>query len=575
MEFVPGQRLAEVLEKKGPLPVAYACHYMRQVALGLQHAHERGMVHRDIKPSNLILMPGSKGQVKILDFGLAKVISERNTEKGLTESGAYMGTPDYCAPEQAEDARTADIRADLYSLGCTLYCLLAGHPPFQEDTPMKTYLAHLQKQPQPLPELRKDVPAELWQVVKRLLAKDPAQRYQQPIEVFRALSVFVKTGAKSSSAPAPGVGSPVKGTRLAADTNQVKKVLREVPGKTPPKKAPPKEDASPFANLVDTPAHPRKAKETTGSAKRAPALWSRLWPALAAVGLLLLVLGGMWASGIFKVKMPEGNFTEEKITNSIGMKLVLVKPGTFLMGSPPDEAGRFEDEDQHEVEITRPFYMGAYEVTQEEYERVLDNNPSWFSSTGNGKDQVKGMNTRQFPVEVVSWEDASEFCRRLSELPEEKSIGRAYRLPTEAEWEYSCRGGHLFKSPSPPFHFGNSLSSTQANFHGNSPFGDAPKGPYRKCTTKVGSYSPNSLGLYDLHGNVWEWCADWFDAEYYKRGPRQNPQGPENGESRVLRGGAWDDGGRYCRAAFHFGLAPGDRRINTGFRVVFVVGAKD
>src|SRR5215468_8383545 len=197
MEFVPGESLAEVVQRRGPLPVVNACHYVRQAALGLQHAHEQGMVHRDIKPQNLMLTP--KGRVKILDFGLAKVVSEEHSSTGLTASGACMGTPDYIAPEQATDARTADIRADLYSLGCTLYCLLAGRPPFREDTAMMTILAHMQKEPQPLPELRPDVPEALWQVVGRLLAKDPASRYQKPIEVAQALSYFIRPGAKGDA----------------------------------------------------------------------------------------------------------------------------------------------------------------------------------------------------------------------------------------------------------------------------------------------------------------------------------------------------------------------------------------
>jgi serine/threonine protein kinase/WD40 repeat protein len=312
MEFVPGQSLAEVLEKKGPLPLANACHYMRQVASGLQHAHERGMVHRDIKPSNLMLMP--KGQVKILDFGLAKVASERGTGKGLTSSDAYMGTPDYSAPEQATDARTADIRADLYSLGCTLYCLLAGRPPFREDTAMKTILAHLQKQPQPLPELRSDVPAGLWAVVERLLAKEPGQRYQKPIEVVPALAPFVKSsakpGAKSVSAPGLGVGSPGKGTMIGADTSQIKKILREVPGKAPPTQMPAKDDASPFEDLDDTSALPRKAKR---------ARWGGaggVISVLAGVGVLLLALVGLWASGVFKVKTKDGTIVLENLPSN-------------------------------------------------------------------------------------------------------------------------------------------------------------------------------------------------------------------------------------------------------------------
>jgi serine/threonine protein kinase/HEAT repeat protein len=304
MEFVPGQSLAEVLERKGPLPVVNACHYMCQVALGLKHAHERGMVHRDIKPSNLILMPGPKGQVKILDFGLAKIISESGMRTGITASGDYMGTPDYCAPEQALDAAKADIRADLYGLGCTLYCLLAGRPPYQEDTAIKTVMAHMQKEPKPLPELRKDVPVELWQVVKRLLAKEPGQRYQNPVEVFRALSVFVKPGAKPpakvDSAPVQGVGSPVKGTKVAADTGQIKKILQEVPGKSPPKKEQTKKETSPFENLVDTSTPLSKAKGRRESAKRLTKALYRSWPALVGAGVVLLVLLGVWARGVFK-----------------------------------------------------------------------------------------------------------------------------------------------------------------------------------------------------------------------------------------------------------------------------------
>jgi hypothetical protein len=200
MEFVPGQSLAEVLHRKGPFAVAQACDCVRQAALGLQHAFEQGMVHRDIKPQNLMVTP--HGQVKVLDFGLAKLASERRAGTGLTASGAYMGTPDYSAPEQATDARKADIRADVYSLGCTLYCLLAGRPPFQEETPVLAILAHLEKQPRPLPELRPDVPAALWAVVARLLAKDPGRRYQTPAEVARALAPFARAGGKAGQVPA-------------------------------------------------------------------------------------------------------------------------------------------------------------------------------------------------------------------------------------------------------------------------------------------------------------------------------------------------------------------------------------
>jgi WD40 repeat protein/predicted Ser/Thr protein kinase len=201
MEFVPGRSLAAVLAKKGPLPVAHACHYTRQAALGLQHAHEHGMVHRDIKPHNLMLTP--KGTVKILDFGLAKMVSEQGRGDGLTATGTYMGTPEYSAPEQADDAHRADIRADVYSLGCTLYALLAGRPPFREKTDFKTILAHVEQAPPPLPGLRPAVPAALWAVVAKMLAKKPEDRYQTPSEVAAALAPFCRPGTKVNAGPAP------------------------------------------------------------------------------------------------------------------------------------------------------------------------------------------------------------------------------------------------------------------------------------------------------------------------------------------------------------------------------------
>jgi uncharacterized protein (TIGR03067 family) len=209
MEYVEGMSLARLVALRGPLPVAQACDYVRQAALGLQHAHERGMVHRDIKPHNLMLTPG--GQVKILDFGVARFVVESLTGDGqrgaglvpapgaagqpLTLLGAVVGTPDYIAPEQAGDATRADIRADIYSLGCTLYHLLAGHPPFPEGTSVQKVRAHAGCLPRPLSEIRPDVPVGLGRAVARMMAKDPAARYQTPAEVVEAVASLVPGAA--------------------------------------------------------------------------------------------------------------------------------------------------------------------------------------------------------------------------------------------------------------------------------------------------------------------------------------------------------------------------------------------
>ncbi len=193
MDYVEGTTLARLVEERGALPVDRACDYVRQAALGLQHAFERGIIHRDLKPQNLMLVrPADAPQgerVLVLDFGLARFL--REGEAALTHSGTALGTPDYIAPEQATDARRADVRSDIYSLGCTLYFLLAGHPPFPDGTSVEKLLAHLCKKPRPLAELRADLPPGLPQIVERMMAQDPAARHQTPGDVAAALAPFV------------------------------------------------------------------------------------------------------------------------------------------------------------------------------------------------------------------------------------------------------------------------------------------------------------------------------------------------------------------------------------------------
>lgn len=200
MEYVEGIDLGRLVQERGPLPVDRACDYVRQAALGLQYAFEQGMVHRDLKPHNLMRTPDDR--VKILDFGLARFASEAAEAAGLTSTGIVLGTADYIAPEQADNAHQADIRSDIYSLGCTLYHLLAGQPPFPTGTPLQKVMAHANKKPQPLTELRDDLPEELMPVLERMIAKNPKDRYQTPAEVALALEPF--TRAIAARTPDPG-----------------------------------------------------------------------------------------------------------------------------------------------------------------------------------------------------------------------------------------------------------------------------------------------------------------------------------------------------------------------------------
>jgi formylglycine-generating enzyme required for sulfatase activity len=329
-----------------------------------------------------------------------------------------------------------------------------------------------------------------------------------------------------------------------------------------------------------------------------------------APGLVLLLSGGSWpgksteqVSGkavpgresqqkvppkvaVEKEPEPRKEADRPGLPNAIGMKLVRIPGATFTMGSPKEEVERRPDEEQHEVAISA-FYLGATEVTQGQFRAVLGYNPSYFSTKASGKVGVKyssepgggkdkipaGDETDDYPVENVSWDEANEFCKKLTEMEKKQLGGWVYRLPREAEWEYACRGGASSKA----FHTGDSLSSRQANFDGSYPFGGAARGVSLGRTSKVGSYkekAPHPFGLCDMHGNVWEWCADWYDKDYYKTGPRQNPPGPltppPEGSLRVLRGGGLANGGRVCRSAFRRGSAPSDRLSVMGFRAALV-----
>ncbi len=271
--------------------------------------------------------------------------------------------------------------------------------------------------------------------------------------------------------------------------------------------------------------------------------------------------------------------------NSIGMKLVRIAAGKFQMGSPEREEERCADEKQHEVQITKDFWLGVHEVTQQQFKDVMGYNPSYFSRNGKGKPGVRydlepaggkaklpeDADTSDYPVENVTWEEANEFCERLSRQFAERKHGRKYRLPSEAEWEYACRGNAPAEMV---FHFGKSLSSKQANFDGNYPYGGAGTGVYLGRSCKVGTYKPNRFGLFDMHGNVAEWCADWYDKDYYSKSPPKDPQGPSEGSDRVIRGGSCLGLGQYCRSAYRFQSTPASRSISVGFRVVLVASGK-
>jgi|ERR687886_582571 formylglycine-generating enzyme required for sulfatase activity/tRNA A-37 threonylcarbamoyl transferase component Bud32 len=242
-----------------------------------------------------------------------------------------------------------------------------------------------------------------------------------------------------------------------------------------------------------------------------------------------------------------GVFTEN-IGNGVTLDMVAIPGGSFVMGSPTSEAERMENEGPPRTVNISPFFMGKYPVTQEQYQAVMGNNPSIFQGF---------FKSKQLPVEQVTWDKAVEFCHKLSQ-----KTGKTYRLPSEAEWEYACRAG-----TTTPFYFGETITPDLVNYDGNYPYGAAPKGLDRDQTTDVGSFGPNAFGLYDMHGNVWEWCSDkWHDN--YNGAPTDGSSwetGTDN--NRVLRGGSCFDNAVYCRSALRVSYSGPFRLWPWSFRV--------
>jgi len=266
---------------------------------------------------------------------------------------------------------------------------------------------------------------------------------------------------------------------------------------------------------------------------------------LSAVVLVVLVALGSVAVATAAEPKEAGSKTKsppKELTVDLGkgvkLEMVLIPAGEFLMGSPDSDKDADKDEKpQHKVRITKPFYLGKYQVTQEQWEAVMGGNPSHFKDPKN-------------PVETVSWDDCQKFLDKLNA----KVGGGKFRLPSEAQWEYACRAGSTTK-----YCFGDDASKLgEYAWYGKNS---------GNTTHPVGEKKPSGWGLYDMHGNVWEWCLDWYEDGYYKESPVDDPTGAATGSIRVLRGGGWGDPAGYCRSAYRAYRAPGFRRIILGLRV--------
>ena len=506
--FVYGYDLAGLMldwkwRYDGAKPEA-ALKLMRRLAAIVAGAHAKGEVHRDLKPSNVLLHPteGGKFTLWVTDFGWGQIESARSLERArggargeqqrLAQCGA--ATALYASPQQAKKEPPAPAD-DVHALGVIWY---------------------------------------------QLLKRDPAAASPVGAEWVEE---FRPHGLTDSQARVLQMCLATRPDKRPRDARHLGELLAQVTVGTSPAGAP---DGSKLISLKGSPGG-------IGAAIPPPVATSRGRPfdpdaAVASAAALLSVVGGGPGGG------PLTSTSSKLAKNSVGMTFVKVPAGRFKMGSLASEPGHREHEGPvHEVSVGRAFYLGAFPVTQFQYEKVVGTNPAKFArGKGGGPDH---------PVEHVSWKEAEAFCRLLAELPEEAEHNRSYRLPTEAEWEYACRAG------------------TESAFACGDTF--APKdgvcaasgGKYGgKSTAPVGGFPGNLWGMHDLHGNVWEWVKDWYEEYYYFDSPPADPPGPLHGSLKVCRGGCWNSPPGDCRSAARRALGPDNRNENVGFRVIMVVG---
>jgi serine/threonine protein kinase len=554
MEFLPGRTLAQILHEEEALPPRRVAEITQQLASALDYAHARGFVHRDIKPSNVIV--DDQGHVTLTDFGTVKPAEGAK----LTAPWMSIGTPEYMSPEQISGL-VVKPASDIYSLGIVCYEMLSGQVPFRGAIPHVLH-AHVYDPPPPLTELVAHIPEAVAEVIHHALAKKPERRFASAREMARALTAAVEAAGESlletaaaktiplseKSPPRPGraTGFPQRVVDIEAREEAIRRAI-----------AAERERKTPAAVERPTPL---------------PGVRKGFPRRVAAIGGILLVVVLLVVVGIYLYSLMNGEPTPDPSSRPLptpgptrtkvgedGSVMVQVHAGDFYMGSrDSDDANADGDEKPRHVVHLDDFWMDRYEVTNEQFSRFLneegnqkEDDATWVNVEGEGSNIVyedgqysPRSGYEDHPVTYVSWYGAQSYCQWVGK-----------RLPTEAEWEKAARGTDRRIWP-----WGNDWNEDKVN--------SSEAGPGH--TTAVGSYPDGAspYGCMDMAGNAWEWVADRYQGDYYQVAPDRNPQGPNQGVYRVVRGGSCALPQRLSRCTGRFPFIPSVTRNDLGFRCV-------